>query len=265
MAKVTSNMLLSGSLGDYSIYKMEGVEKFIIRAKGGPTKEQIANDPEFKPLRNSQAELSSGSKGAALIRYVTLALSPLADHAFSGKLTKVCRIIQAQDKIAERGKRAILFSKYGKMLEGMNFNDRKVMDNVLTQLPSFNIFREEHKATVSFPALLPKLNILNPWNHPEYRFIITFGVLQDMVYTENGYEITNPAVTLNRTRIITDWHSSNTPLAAKTFELTLEDNTILDASSSLLLAVGIQFGKVITTSLIEPIKKAGCAKIIGVR
>ena len=47
MAKVSMNMPLTNTMGDFSIYKMAGVDKFIIRGKGGPTKEQIANDPNL--------------------------------------------------------------------------------------------------------------------------------------------------------------------------------------------------------------------------
>ena len=264
MAKVTMNLPLTNALGDFSLYQMEGVPKLIIRAKGGPTKDQIANEPQFERLRNSQSEFSGAGKAIGMIMDTTRGLNHLADHAFGGMLTKICRLIQTKDTVADPGKRPILFSKYGKMLEGMNFNDRKPIDSVLKHLPDFTISRDEHKATVYFTELFPGVNLLNPWNHPLYRLLVSFGVLQDMVLTKRGYEVTNRGIIMNKAHVITDWHSSNTPLAASILELTLPNNTILDANSSLVLSVGIEFGRMISNSVSERVKKAGCGKIIGI-
>ena len=264
MAKVSLTFPLTNSIGDYSIYQMEGVNKLILRAKGGPSKEQIANDPQFERFRKCQSEFSGAGKASGLIMNTTKALNSLADHAYCGMLSKVCKIIQKQETDAEPGKRPILFSKYGKFLEGMNFNERKVIDTVLKQLPRYTILRDEHKATVYFSELFPGVNLFNPWNYPVYRFIITLGVLQDMELTANGYKVTNPAIILNRTQVITDWNFSNQALSAASYGLVLADNTILDAGSSLVLAMGVQFGRIISNSITEMAKKAGCAKILAV-
>ena len=264
MAKVSMNMPFTNSMGDFSIYKMEGVDKLIIRGKGGPTKEQIANDPQFERLRKCQSEFAGAAKAGGSIMNTTKAINHLADHSFIGKLTKVCHQIQRKETMAEPGKRPILFSKHGKLLEGTNFCDRKVFDSVLKNLPGFSISREEHKAMVNFTELFPGINLFDPWNHPLYRFIVTLGVLQDMELTSSGYVSTNPAIILNRAQAVSEWHSSNQPLAAAIFELVLPANTILDAGSSLVLAVGVQFGRMISNSTTEPVAKAGCGKIIAV-
>lgn len=96
----------------------------------------------------------------------TKAINHLAAHSFGGMLTKVCRLIQMRDVLSEPGKRPILFSKHGKLLEGMNFNNQKVMDAVLKNLPGFTISRNEHKANVNFTELFPGINFFNPWNYP---------------------------------------------------------------------------------------------------
>lgn len=63
-----------------------------------------------------------------------------------------------------------------------------------------------------------------------------------MELTPSGYAITNPAIILNRVQVISDWHSANQPLDATTIELALDANTILDAGSNLVLAIGVEFG-----------------------
>ena len=264
MAKVSMNMPFTNTMGDYSVYQIEGLKKLIIRAKGGPNKNQIANDPQFERMRHSQSEFAGAGRASGFIMDTTKAIKHLADHSTSGRLTKVCQLIQSKETLVDPGKRPVLFSKHGKLLEGMNFNDQKPIDSVLKNLPGFTISRSELKAMVYFTELFPGINLFNPWNYPLYRFIVTFGVLQDMELTSSGYAITNPAIILNRVKVISDWHSSNQPLAATTFELVLESNTILDAGSSLVLAVGVEFGRYISNLITEPVAKAGCGKIIAV-
>ena len=264
MAKVSTSMPLTNKLGDYSIYQMEGIEKLILRAKGGPTKEQIANDPQFEALRKCQSEFAGAGRASGFIMQTTKALNHLAGLSYGGLLTRVCHLVQLQEPLTERGKRPILFSKHGKLLEGMNFNDLKSIDLVLRHLPGFTISRNELKAIVYFPGLFPGINLFNPWNYPFYRLIITLGVLQDMELLPSGYAINNPEIILNRTQVISDAYSSNQPLDAKSFELILNSNTVLDTGSSLVVAIGVQFGRKVSNLVFEPIAKAGCAKIIAV-
>ena len=264
MAKLSIGLPLTGKAGDFSIYQMKGVSKLIISAKGGPTKEQIANDPSFAGMRTWQKEFGGAGRASGMIRKTTNVLNHLADHKYGGMLTRICTLIQGKDEITEPGKRPIMFSKYGRMLQGLNVNESQGIDSVLTHLPHFSLSRKEHKATVYFTELLPGINLLNPGNHPMYRLLISLGIIQDMVFTDKGYVVINSKIILNRSQAITEWYSCNLPLAAQTFELTLVDNTILDANSSLVLAVGVEFGKMITDTVTAPIKKAGCAKIIGV-
>ena len=99
------------------------------------------------------------------IMNTTRAINHLADHSLSGMLTNVCHLIQMKETRAEPGKRPILFSKYGKLLEGMNFNNRKIMDAVLKQIPGFTISRNEHKAMLYFTELFPGINLFNPWKY----------------------------------------------------------------------------------------------------
>ena len=264
MAKVSMNMPLTNSLGDYSIYPMKGVKKLIIRAKGGPSKEQIAKSPQFERLRKSQSEFAGAGKASGLIMHTTKGINHLADHTFSGMLTKVCRLIQAKETQVATGKRPILFSKYGQLLEGTDFNSQKTIDTVLKHLPGLTISRNEYKAMVSFTELYPGINLFNPWNYPMYRFIIMFGVLQDMGLTPSGYAITNPSIIPNRVHVVSDWHYSNQALPAATFELVLASNTFLDTGSSLVLSVGVEFGQKISNSITKEVAKAGCGKIIAV-
>ena len=61
-----------------------------------------------------------------------------------------------------------------------------------------------------------------------------------------------------------EWSSQFPKKNAFSLEISLKQDAIVDESVSLLLSVGIQFGRHITESVIEPVKYAGCAMILGV-
>ena len=258
------NMPFTNTMGDYSVYQMEGLDKLIIRAKGGPTREQIANDPQFGPVRNSQSEFSGAGKAVHLVFDTFRTIARLADHNLGGMIGKVCRMMQTLDTSNNKGQRSILFTKFGSMIEGMDFSKQKPMESVLKQMPAFNISRNDKKAIVFFTDLFPGINLLNPWNFPKYRFLITLGMVQDMVFTDGGYSVVNDSIILNRSVLFTDWFSSNKVLGATRLELQLLETTVLDINSSLVLSIGVEFGRVISNTVTEPVKKGGCGKILGV-
>ena len=262
MAKVTLNMPLTNNLGDYSLYQMAGVEKLIIRGKGGPSAEQVKNDPQFNRFRNSSSELSGAAKTAGFIMQTSKAINQLANHKYCGMLIKVCRAIQTLDMENEAGKRSILLSKYGNMLAGVNFNEQKSIDMVLKHLPPFTISRNECKATVVFPDLFPGINMANPWSHPLYRVIITLGNVQDMFYGEGGYSVVDQSIALHKGKNISGWFPSAAVLPAHTVEVQLPQ-LALTGSSILVLSIGVEFGRMVSNTMTEPVKKAGCAKILG--
>ena len=263
MAKVTMDIPLTNKLGDYSLYKMKGVDKMIIRRKGGPSKEQIKNDPEFNRFRSSSSELSGAGKVGGLIMQTSKAINHLADHKYCGMLTKVCRAIQTMDPTNDPGKRSILLSEFGNMLAGVNFNEQQGIETVLKHLPEFTISRNDCKATVIFPDLFPGINLANPWKHPLYRLVLTLGNVQDMIYGSEGYDVADPSVVQHKSKNISDWFSTGAVLPAQTMEVALPNLTIPD-SNILVLSIGVQFGRLISNVMTEPVKKAGCAKILGV-
>ena len=265
MAKVTRNTFFTSSLGDFSVYHMEGVEKLVIRAKGGPTKEQIKNDPQFDRTRKNSSEFSGAGIASGKIMHTSHLINKAADNSFSGRLSAVCHVLQTLDTSHVHGERSILFTKNGQLLEGMNFSKLRIIDSVLKNLPAFVISRDACSASVTFTDLFPGVNLFNPWNLPKYRLLITLGVLQDLVFTSSGYAAANPEIILYRTQVVTDWQSSNDVFKSAIFKLRLADNAILDSNSSLVLSIGVEFGNRVTNLITQPVKKACCGKIVGVR
>ena len=94
MALLESLLQFTGSMGNVSAYRMRGVDKIIIRKKGGATRDKIKNNPEFERTRQQNMEFSGRARG---VHWMMAALRPLkvvADYSLSGPLNKVMKYIQ---------------------------------------------------------------------------------------------------------------------------------------------------------------------------
>lgn len=109
MGKLESDIQFTGRVGNLSAYRMRGVDKIIVRKKGGASKRRIKNDPGFARTRENNVEFSGRAQG---VRWIMRALEPLrrvADYNLCGPINKMMMHVQHQDDVNNRGKRSILF------------------------------------------------------------------------------------------------------------------------------------------------------------
>ena len=264
MAKVSPVIPFSNTLGDFSVYKMKDVEKLVIRAKHGPTKEELATLPQYEKFRLYQSEFRGAGKAASFISQAIFAIKHLADTGYVGKLTKICKIIQSEDPDHHLGERSILFSSYGSILTGFNLRKKNPFDTVVNHQPSFSISRSALSATIELPKLHPGINLQNPWQLPLFRFILCLGIIPDMNLKAAKYCPVKPTMKLNPVKVVTPWYSTKSVFEAMTQVITLKDGIVLDASGTLVLSAGIEFGYGLTDSVGEAVKDAGCGKVLGV-
>jgi hypothetical protein len=262
MAKIAMNIPIGTSLGDYSIYKMEGVEGLILRSKGGPTAEQMLNGEQFVRVRENMSEFAGCGKIAGRILNACYGVKPLGDYMFCGQFSKIAKIIQKRDVSHVRGERSILISAHGKMFEGFNFNKVHPFDNVVKQSPSYFISRIGCKATLVFPELVPNINLVNPWSFSQYRFVVVLGIVPDLIISADGYvPVTRVDTSTSVTH--TEWSDPGQVRTGFEMEIKIVGEPLLDSSLSLFLSVGIEFGQATSTGIINTVKKAGCAKILA--
>lgn len=264
MAKVSPTQLFSNSLGDYSVYRQRGVNKLIIRSKGGPNGEMIKNSPKFLSVRLQQSEIRGMGKLSHYLAMACRGVKHLADHNYSGNISKFGRLIQKMDTINEAGKASVMFSTYGSIINGFNFNNEHPFNSVVTPLPQFSIYRSESRATVTFPDLYPGINLQSKWEFPLFRFIITLGLIPDLVHTGNEYAPAFRDVTPTCSIEHGQWLAASSKINAFTMEARLSENARFNESVTLLLSVGIEFGRHISESVVQPVKHAGSAMILGV-
>jgi hypothetical protein len=263
MAKFNSDLSFSGSIGNLSVYRMRGVDKPVVRTKGGASRDKIRKLPAFAPTRQLNAEWGGCSKAGTNIRMALSSLKQLADYNFSGSLNAIAKAIQNLDIAGVPGQRTIYISKYCHSLEGFSLNKGITFNNVIKQPISCTLDRYTLDASLQIPQLIPGINFYIPGNYPLFRIIAELGVVPDMVYTSLGYQPANTNTNLYHISTTTDWASTGIAVAAQTLTLALNNNIGLDATSSLMLSIGIEFGMPLTDSLITPVKNAGCAKILA--
>ena len=263
MAKISPTIPFSNTLGDFSVYKMQGSDKLIIRAKRGPSKEELKTATNYAKFRLGQSEFGAASKGSSQIQLAMFAIKHLKDFTYGGLLAKICKIMQKEETYYPLGTRPVLFSQRGSILNGFNLNKKNPFDVVVKSPVTYSFARNDVKATVVIPTLHPGINFANPGRWPLFRFIICLGAIQDIVHNGSAYGTSGATKNLNARQVQTDWYSSDSVLKNMTREIKLYDNAVLDAGTTLVLSIGIEFGRMISDGIVEGIKRGGCGKILG--
>jgi hypothetical protein len=264
MARLSSEFIFTGSLGELSAYRMRGVEGIIVRTKGGPSKKQIKTSPKFANTRRLNAEFGGRATATKWIMKMLRPLKPLADYNIAGPLNALMKPIQALDVESGFGKRSIYLSKNPGLLPGFSLNRQTTFDSVMRASLPYIISREDRSARIEFPALIPGINLHTNNKHPMYSFVAAWGVVPDLVYTQDiGYHpVTTGYDNLFVETIHSEWFPALKGSPATTLALKFE-TPIPDNAFSLMLTVGIRFGVMQDENTIKQVKYAGCAKVLA--
>jgi len=262
MARSETPFGITGSLDEYSLYRMRGVEKVIVRKKGGPDAKKMKSDKNFVNVRRNNAEFGAAAKAGAEIRWAIQPVTHVAEPFFSGKInalaTKICRL----DETNEWGERQILISKHRHLLEGMNLNSKLVFYSVMRQPVPVEFDRDNGYATVHIPALIPAVNFFVPSQFPLYQFTVSLGVIRDVSFGNEKHELAgNKKYSTEMMR--TDWYPSRSEHEAMEIKLQLNNFTKLEEGQTMILAMAIDFGNPSTANIAERIKYAGSGAVIA--
>lgn len=255
-----------GSLGTLSAYKRKDSDKTFLRGKGGPSREKIMNDPQFELTRHNISEFGGRSKAGKGIRTALIDLGHLADHNISASLNTLLRKIQVADSVSLRGQRMIELSKYASLLQGFNFNQKHPFDSVVRIPVNCAIDKGTLSTKFTIPELLPEINLFIPNKSPLFQFKVTLGAVPDCIYLKELklYDVSDPTKSLidNRAFMETEWVPSSIGCKMQEIELKLP-NPIKASVYTIVVGIGIQYGTLGAGAVIEPVKDAGSAKVIG--
>jgi hypothetical protein len=263
VAKLTPGIEFTGSIGDFSAYKRVDTKGINFRRKGGPSKEKIATAPSCAPVRRNNSEFRALAKAASQVYNVLRPLLIIRDYHLIAEIEKHLHQVKEMDKTAAHGKRNIYLSMAPVTLAGLPLNLRNPFESLVQNPLSFSLSREELRARVDTPALHPGINFHPIDNLPVYRWMISLGVIPDMVYNEStGYKPTGGQHHMTPCVVESQWFHVSEQVAPLTMELAIPF-TPSEASFSLMLAAAITFGTVKSGGDINPVKYCGAGKVIA--
>ena len=173
-------------IGNLSAYRMRGVDKIVVRRKGGASKKRIKNDPEFENTRRNNTEFSGRALG---VRYMMRALLPLksvGDYNIAGPINKLMKHVQDRDEVNELGKRSVQLSMHGSLLEGFSLNCYSIFENVVKAPLTYSVSRETLTAKVEIPELVPGVNFSPSQKYPLFSVMAVLGVVPDSFACQAG-------------------------------------------------------------------------------
>lgn len=133
MAKQKSFLKVAGTLDGLTFYK--SVDGYLIRTKGGVSRERIMNDAAFVRTRENIAEFGSTAHSVKLLRTaIGSLLNRAKDPRMGSRLMGIMSKVRQLDSISVRGQRNVgqgLLTVAGKqLLKGFDFNNRAAFQTV---------------------------------------------------------------------------------------------------------------------------------------
>jgi hypothetical protein len=266
MATLKSLTEFEGTIGNITAYKRRDSDKTYLRTKGGASKKKIQTHKVFERTRELNAEWSGCAKAAALVRDLFYQQQPVIDYNLSGPLTAIAKNIQARDDAHEKGKRSILFSRFGHVLEGFQLNRKNSFESIIRGNVQVQFIRDEAKAIVQLPELVPDMSFLPPVASPVFNIAISFGTLPDLHFIDGGFSMhqQNPLYMQLCTTYQTPWYYAADTIAAQTVELVLNNPLQTIPQDTLALAISVNFGNPVTNELVKSVRYVGGGKILKV-
>lgn len=269
MAIVKGSVLATGSIKGVSFYTRMGSDKVIMRTKGGPSKNKIAKGAEFEKMRKHQGEWGVCVQFARMVKNTLGDISKLSDFNLSPVWTGLGKNLMGLDKIAPVGERALRLSTYRQALANYELNRKYPFNTVLRISPVFSVDKEQLFASVTFPQINTAMSLNNYRGLPYFRLHVTLGCVSDRVFNPlnlfYNYEPVSPELDGLFAAYTGPWLSANDLIQEHSVELQLsEEYVALDKKdATLLLNLGIEFGKVGFGGEISPVKYAGSGKILA--
>jgi len=268
MARVKNFMQMTGSLAMVSMYTLQGHDEVIIRTKGGPSKRQIKTKPQFAVVRQNNSEWAGCTKMGSQIRSAFYLLNRLEDYPVTGAINAICKHIQKTDTESVQGKRGILFSRNKETMVGFNFSKKQVFESMLRVSVNSSLNRETGVAQIDIPTINADMNLYNFRKLPFFRILGILGGVCDKTYSETGKEYVSLHEVNYRvaaSEFESEWLPAAGNLPAMSFALTYPiDGTAIPESVSLILGIGLEFGKMGFDGKPEGVKYAGAGKVLRV-
>jgi hypothetical protein len=251
MAKQTGIVKYSGTLGGVRHFKIKGLTGDFAGLSGGPSAEQIANDPAFIRTRENMSEFGGCAKTGKSIRNgLSILMKQMGDPQVTGRLTAVMKRINLNDTSGIRGERGVLISQNQNDLVGFNFDKNLSPQSVFFAPINISTTPTRNSATFTVTSFQPSAYINAPAGATHFRLINALSVVSDYVYDTllGVYQPSNPSLD----GISEIQYSPYTDLSAATpiitLTSTLPGSPIVTTDVSVLCTIGIEFYQQVGTN-----------------
>jgi len=231
--------------------------------KGGANKDLIMNNPAFARTRENMREFSGCGLAVKAIRHGLNSLIPeQSDRYLTGRLMKLVKMVNLNDQVGYRGKRAINFSsdrpKLAKIVLSLLEDVTKLLKDHFTMVHP--ISRAE--ATLTLTGLAIR-DVLLPTGSTHFRVVNHLSIISDYEYSEANRDY-EPLSALNTMSAFTysDYTAIGTVL---THDLvaSFPVGTVLTDDVSVIQCAGIEFYQLSGADRYTPLKGGGM-KVIDV-
>jgi len=263
MAQLLSDFGFTGSLGKLSAYKMRGVDKTILRTRGGASKQKIKSHPNFEIVRRNNSEFGGCANAGKWIRLMLGAQTAVADYNIAGPINALVKPIQVLDTVTPQGQRNIELSKNPRLLEGFNLNRKNIFDSIIRTPVLYTISKETLSIHVELPPLMPGINFFAPGKYALCSFVAVLGIVPDLYPTVMGYKPKPEGYSeIYPATAETPWYPVLEGSAVSVLDIRYP-KTFPDKAFSMMLSIGIRFGTMGIGGAVQQIKYAGAAKILA--
>jgi hypothetical protein len=258
----------TGKLDMLSAYRMRGVDKIVVRRKGGPSAEKVKTSPSFKNTRHTMSEFGGCSRHGSYVRMAMLQLRRLSDYNFGSDINSIMRQVQLRDGTGEWGRRRITLSEHTRLLEGFLTTKKAPSFDSIARTPVYyTMDRANRSARIEIPELMRDINYFPQNNHAMFRLTATLGIVPDVTFDVAAKEYL-PPTWYNRSyysiSASTDWNPSLKGMKNSVLELAM-DVLPPDDRWTLMLSIGIEYGAFRESGKIEEVPRFGAAKILALR
>jgi len=269
MAIIKGTIKMTGGIENMSFYSIAGSDRVIARMKGGPDAHRMKVGKEFAGLRKHQKEWAACvlfSKGIHLALGETY---HLADYNVCPGWNGMGKELIKLDTVHPVGERNLCLSQYREALQDYPLNHNYPFNTVLRISTDYEVNKKILQATIQLPGINTEMNLLNIQKLPYFRIIMSLGIVSDILYKpDSNYKAYEPTLTAYNGKsasTISDWFSTEDIIDPQTLTVQLGDAAVqlMTADTTVLLGIGVEFGKVSFGGQITPVKRAGCAKILA--
>src|SRR5690606_10852312 len=260
MATLESIIRFTGPLGHLTAYRRRDSDKIVFREKGGPASTEVKTAAHFINTRRNNAEFGARAKMAGQIGRGLWNLKPVINYNVHAVLNAKLKKLQLAER-AEWGQRNVMLSRNPQILEGFSLTRSRLLESLVSVHFAGSINKEERSAELRIPALIPKLIFHGFDPYPYFKICAVLSPIADVVFNGEKYVVEGISPRKKTAVYEAPWTPCSVGLPAQTINLKLPDEE--GKIPSLMLAVGLMFGKINEQEIIQPVRYAGSGKVIA--